>query len=57
MKKIATKTIKKEEPARMDAIEKLTILNGNMVQKISELSAEIDTLKSRIAQVASRLGI
>ena len=39
------------------AIEKLTTLNGSLVAKVQSLSIEIDSLKTRIDQVASRLGL
>ena len=47
----------KTEPSRIDAIEKLTILNGTLVEKITALSSELDSLKSRLDLVAGRLGL
>ena len=51
------KIVKKTEPSRIDAIEKLTILNGTLVEKITALSSELDSLKSRLDLVAGRLGL
>ena len=42
---------------QLEAIEVLTRLNGNLVEQVRDLSAEIDSLKGKIAQVASRLGL
>ena len=39
------------------AIEKLTTLNGSLVAKVQSLSSEIDSLKTKVDQVASRLGL
>ena len=51
------KVVHKTEPSRIDAIEKLTILNGTLVEKITALSSELDSLKHRVDQVAGRLGL
>tara|TARA_Y100000310_G_scaffold161650_1_gene161544 strand:+ start:1259 stop:1447 length:189 start_codon:yes stop_codon:yes gene_type:complete len=52
---------KKEVVQRVDpnvrAIEKLTMLNGSIVEQIKALFHEIDSVKSKLAQVASRLGL
>ena len=42
---------------QLEAIETLTRLNGSLVEQVRDLSTEIDSLKSKIAQVASRLGL
>jgi len=42
---------------QLEAIETLTKLNGSLVEQVRDLSAEIDSLKNKIAQVASRLGL
>ena len=42
---------------QLEAIEQLTKLNGSLVKQVSDLSMEIDNLKDRIAQVATRLGL
>ena len=42
---------------QLEAIEVLTRLNGSLVEQVRDLSTEIDSLKSKIAQVASRLGL
>ena len=42
---------------QLEAIETLTKLNGSLVEQVRDLSLEIDNLKDRIAQVASRLGL
>jgi hypothetical protein len=54
------KVVKKVEPKvdqNLLAIEQLTKLNGNLVEQIKDMASEIDNLKDRIAQVASRLGL
>ena len=42
---------------QLEAIETLTKLNGSLVEQVRDLSAEIDDMKNKIAQVASRLGL
>ena len=42
---------------QLEAIETLTKLSGSLVEQVRDLSAEIDSLKGKIAQVASRLGL
>ena len=42
---------------QLEAIETLTKLNGSLVEQVRDLSAEIDSLKGKLAQVASRLGL
>ena len=42
---------------QLEAIETLTKLNGSLVEQVRDLSVEIDSLKVKIAQVASRLGL
>ena len=42
---------------QLEAIETLTKLNGSLVEQVRDLSAEIDSLKSKLARVASRLGL
>ena len=42
---------------QLEAIETLTRLNGSLVEQVRDLSAEIDSLKGKLAQVASRLGL
>ena len=53
--------VKKAEPKKVDqsllAIERLTVLNGSLVAKVQSLSSELDSLKIKIDQVASRLGL
>ena len=59
-KVLEKKVIKKVAPkidTRLEAIETLTKLNGSLVEQVRDLSLEIDNLKDRIAQVASRLGL
>ena len=60
LEKQVEKKIVKETPVRSlqaDAIKSLTALNGTLVERISELSSEIDSIKSKLDQVAGRLGI
>ena len=61
---VSTKSLEvKQEPLtrtvnpQLEAIETLTRLNGSLVEQVRDLSAEIDSLKGKIAQVASRLGL
>ena len=54
------KVEKKEAPKpniQLEAVEQLTKVNVNLVQQIQQLSADMDNLKDRVAQVASRLGL
>tara|TARA_Y100000310_G_C20298903_1_gene630810 strand:- start:488 stop:673 length:186 start_codon:yes stop_codon:yes gene_type:complete len=51
------RVVQKTEPSRIDAIEKLTVLNGTLVEKVTALSSELDDLKHRVDQVAGRLGL
>ena len=62
-KKVTKKAVIKKEqpkvikPAKDDAIEKLTLLNGTLVEKVQVLFDELHTLKNRLDQVSSRLGL
>ena len=51
------KPLTKTVNPQLEAIETLTRLNGSLVEQVRDLSEEIDNLKDRIAQVASRLGL
>ena len=42
---------------QLEAIETLTRLNGSLVEQVQALSSDLDDLKNRVSQVASRLGI
>ena len=55
-KKVIKKVAPKVDP-NLVAIERLTVLNGTLVEQVKDLSMEIDNLKDRVAQVASRLGL
>ena len=55
-KKVIKKVAPKADPS-LAAIERLTVLNGTLVEQVKDLSMEIDNLKDRVAQVASRLGL
>ena len=62
MEKVLEKKVEKNKSftkasPQLEAIEHLTKLNGNLVEQIHDLSREIDNLKDRVAQVASRLGL
>ena len=62
MTTIKTKKLEKREVARevspsLVAIEKLTVLSGSLVEQMKALSSDMDNLKDRVAQVASRLGL
>jgi len=54
---IKQKPLTKTVNPQLEAIETLTKLNGSLVEQVRDLSSEIDNLKDRIAQVASRLGL
>ena len=54
---VKQKPIVKTDNMQLEAIENLTKLNGSLVNQIRSLSSEIDNLKDRVAQVASRLGL
>ena len=62
-KKVTKKAVIKKEqpkvikPAKDDLIEKLTLLNGTLVEKVQILFVELHTLKNRLDQVSSRLGL
>ena len=58
----AKKVEKREEVIRrvdpsLAAIEKLTALSGTLVEQVKALSSDLDDLKNRVTQVASRLGL
>ena len=62
MAKVLEKVIEKKEVVRrvdpsLQAVERLTVLNGSLVEQVKILSSEIDDLKNRVDQVASRLGL
>jgi hypothetical protein len=62
MAKVLEKVVEKKEVVRrvdpsLQAIERLTVLNGSLVDQVKALSNDLDNLKDRVAQVASRLGI
>ena len=42
---------------QLEAIEVLTKLSRSLVEQVRDLSLEIDSLKGKMAQVASRLGL
>jgi|3_EtaG_2_1085321.scaffolds.fasta_scaffold139924_3 hypothetical protein len=60
-KVLEKKPVKRATSSKVDlsmlAIERLTALNSGLVEKVQLLSREIDDLKNRIDQVASRLGL
>ena len=62
MAKVLEKKVEKKETLRrvdpsLQAIERLTVLNGSLVEQVKALSGELDDLKNRVDQVASRLGL
>ena len=66
MTTIKAKKVEKKEGKRevtrtvnpsLVAIERLTVLNGTLVEEVRTLSSDLDNLKDRVAQVASRLGL
>ena len=54
---VKQKPVAKTINPQLEAIESLTKLNGTLLDQIQNLSSEIDNLKDRVAQVASRLGL
>jgi len=54
---VKQKPLTKTVNPHLEAIEVLTKLSGSLVEQVRDLSLEIDNLKDRIAQVASRLGL
>ena len=50
------KVVRRIDP-NLAAIEKLTVLNGSLVEQVKALSSDLDDLKNRVSQVASRLGL
>ena len=54
---VQQKVMPKVVNPQLEAIEVLTRLNGSLVEQVKDLSTEIDSLKGKIAQVASRLGL
>ena len=62
MAKVLERVVEKKEVVRrvdpsLQAIEKLTVLNGALVEQVKMLSSDLDDLKNRVSQVASRLGL
>jgi len=62
MAKVLEKKVEKKETLRrvdpsLQAIERLTVLNGSLVEQVKALSGELDDLKNRVDQVAGRLGL
>ena len=62
MAKVLEKKVEKKEAVRrvdpsLAAIEKLTVLNGTLVEQVTVLSSELDALKHRVDQVAGSLGL
>ena len=55
-KKVIKKVAPKIDPS-LAAIERLTVLNGTLVEQVKTLSSDLDDLKNRVTQVASRLGL
>ena len=62
MAKVLERVVEKKEVVKrvdpsLKAIEKLTILNGSLVEQVKDLVSELDDLKNRVSQVATRLGL
>jgi hypothetical protein len=62
MAEVLEKKVEKREVTRrvdpsLRAIEKLVILNGALTEQVKALSSNLDDLKHRVDQVASRLGL
>ena len=55
-KKVVKKVVHRVDP-NLVAIEKLTMLSGTLVEQVKALSSDLDDLKNRVTQVASRLGL
>ena len=62
MAKVLEKVVEKKEVVRrvdpsLQAIERLTVLNGSLVEQVKALSSDLDDLKGKVARVAGRLGL
>ena len=62
MGKVLEKVVEKKEVIRrvdpsLQAIERLTVLNGTLVEQVKTLCSDLDELKNRVDQVAGRLGL
>ena len=61
MEKVLEKRVIKKVAPKIDpslvAIERLTALNGTLVEQVKALSSDLDDLKNRVSQVAGRLGL
>jgi hypothetical protein len=55
-KKVIKRVVPRTDPSLV-AIERLTVLNGTLVEQVKALSRDLDDLKSKVAQVAGRLGL
>ena len=55
-KKVIKRVVPRTDPSLV-AIERLTVLNGTLVEQVKALSSDLDDLKSKVAQVAGRLGL
>jgi len=56
-KKVEKKAVIRRVDPSLAAIEKLTALSGTLVEQVKALSSDLDDLKNRVTQVASRLGL
>ena len=56
-KKVEKKRVVQRTDPSLAAIERLVILNGTLTEQVKTLSSDLDDLKSKVAQVAGRLGL
>ena len=56
-KKVEKKEVVRRVDPSLVAIERLTVLNGALVEQVKALSSDLDDLKNRMTQVAGRLGL
>ena len=56
-KVLEKKEVTKKVDPNLVAIEKLIVLNRTLAGQVQVLFSDLDDLKSKVAQVASRLGL
>ena len=57
IRKVEKKKVTAKVDSSLAALERLTALNGSLIEQIKDLSSELDKLKDKVALVAGRLGL
>ena len=57
IRKVEKKKVTAKVDSSLAALERLTVLNGSLIEQIKDLSSELDKLKDKVALVAGRLGL